>query len=125
MYYFLPFLPLISFIFGFIDFILLCNFLRNLFPCYFLLVFFFIISTIFLFLLSLVSSFVSTFFSSFFHFFLLLFFCLLFSVFCCHNSVDTSSCLFTLSCYIPYVLLVQNFVKICLLYTNLNTHKHE
>jgi hypothetical protein len=53
------------------------------------------------------------------------FFLFFFSVFCCRNSVDTSFCLLTLSYYILYVLLVQNFVKIYLLYTNLYTRKHE
>lgn len=90
LYYFLPLLPLISFIFGFISFILLCNFVCNLFPCYYPLVVCFIPLTIFLFHISLVSSFVST----------ILF--LLFSIYFCFSS----SVFFSLS----FAVIIQSFL---------------
>jgi hypothetical protein len=52
-------------------------------------------------------------------------FCCSFFVVCRHNTIDTSSCVLILTCAIRNVLLVQNFVKMYLLYTNLNTRKHE
>jgi len=106
LYYFLLLLPLISFIFGFILFILLCHFFRNLFPCYFPLVFLFIPSTIFLFPLSLFSSFVAT--------FLWLLFSISFSFSSCLLFVLSFAVIIQSTFLFAYLLFLTIFLMFCL-----------